>query len=71
MVALKIQGCPFNIRQRDIRQFFQDYNIYRQSIVLGVDNGGRKNGYATILFQNKEEASLALNNLEGEFLGPP
>lgn len=37
--------------------------------MLGVDNGQRKNGFATILFMNADEAAAAVKELDGKYIG--
>ena len=56
MNVVKIRGLPYNIRYEDISDFFGDFKVVHQSVVLGLNQEGRKNGFGAILFENDDEA---------------
>ena len=60
MVALKIKGLPFKVSVKQIREFFQNFDFFKNSVVFGIGTEGRRNGLGAILFKNSKDAKLAL-----------
>ena len=58
-VALRLKGLPWRVEKEQVSEFFQDFKIIENSVVLGVGADGRKNGQGTILFDDAEEATSA------------
>lgn len=62
-VALRIKGLPWRVEKEQVSEFFQDFKIIENSVVLGVGADGRKNGQGTILFDDADEASSACEKM--------
>lgn len=69
MVAVKMKGLPFRVRYEEIEEFYQDYEFIKQSIILGENEDGRKNGFGAILFKNAEEAAKAAEEKQKQYVG--
>jgi len=68
-VAVKIRGLPYQVRYEEIQDFFGDFKVIPRSVILGLNNEGRKNGFGAILFDNEEEASAAAAGMNGQHVG--
>jgi RNA recognition motif-containing protein len=69
MNVVKIRGLPYNIRYEEVADFFQDFKYINQSVVLGLNNEGRKNGFGAILFEDEEEAARAAKEMNKQYIG--
>jgi RNA recognition motif-containing protein len=68
MNVVKIRGLNYNVRYEEIHEFFKDFKIVDQSVVLGLNREGRKNGFGAILFDNEEEANKAALDLNKAYI---
>jgi RNA recognition motif-containing protein len=68
-VALKIRGLPYQTRFEEIIDFFKDYNYVEKSVVMGIGQDGRKNGFASILFQSNDDAKKAMDEMQRGHVG--
>lgn len=68
-VAVKIRGLPYQVRYEEISDFFSNYQYIEKSVILGLNNEGRKNGFGAILFENEEEAATAAKGMNREHVG--
>jgi len=68
-VAVKIRGMPYQTRYEEVSDFFREYKFINQSVVLGLNHEGRKNGFGAILFDNEEEAAAAAKGMNNEYIG--
>ena len=68
-VAVKIRGLPYQTRYEEISDFFGDYQYIERSVILGLNNEGRKNGFGAILFENEDEAQSAAKGMDGQHVG--
>jgi len=68
-VAVKIRGLPYQTRYEEVADFFQDYKFIQRSVILGLNNEGRKNGFGSILFENQEEAEAAAQGMDEQHVG--
>lgn len=68
-VAVKIRGLPYQVRYEEINDFFGDFKSINRSVILGLNNEGRKNGFGAILFEDEEEASAAAAGMNGQHVG--
>lgn len=69
MVAVKIRGLPYQTRYEEIADFFREFRYIEKSVVLGVGGDGRKNGFASILFEDQEEAKEAAKEMDQRNVG--
>ena len=60
---MRLRGLPFSIQINDIYSFFNGYKLIQNSIKLGRNEDGKMTGQATCLFETKEDAKNALNEL--------
>ena len=68
-VALRLKGLPWRVEKEQVSEFFQDFKIIDNSVVLGVGADGRKNGQGTILFDDAEEAASAQEKMHKQYIG--
>jgi len=66
---LRLRGLPFSARHMDIKNFFYDYKIVRESVKFGRNFEGRKTGEAVVLFETQEEAQRAIKERQGQHIG--
>lgn len=69
MNVVKIRGLPYNIRYEEVADFFKDYKYIEQSVVLGTNYEGRKNGFGAMLFQSEDEAEKAAKEMHKQYIG--
>ena len=70
MVAVKMRGLPWRVEESQIEEFFEGFAWVRDSIRIGELEGGRRTGQGSILFENPAEAARAIEEKEGEYVGP-
>jgi len=68
-VAVKIRGLPYQTRYEEISDFFGDFQYIERSVILGLNNEGRKNGFGAILFESEDEAQSAATGMDGQHVG--
>jgi len=68
-VAVKIRGLPYQTRYEEIADFFGDFKYIERSVILGLNNEGRKNGFGSILFETEEDANAAAAGMNGQHVG--
>jgi len=66
---LKIRGLPYQTRFEEIAEFFRDHKNIERSIVMGIGQDGRKNGFASILFEDEKSAKDAMDEMQGGHVG--
>lgn len=59
MSCLKMQGLNYNVRINEIEEFFSEFKPIPNSIKLGLNNEGRRNGCGVVAFPSAEMASKA------------
>ena len=68
-VAVKIRGLPYSVRYEEVADFFGDFSIVPKSVVLGLNQDGRKNGFGAILFESEGEAARAAKEMNQQYVG--
>jgi len=68
-VAVKIRGLPYQTRYEEVADFFGDFKYIERSVILGLNNEGRKNGFGAILFETEDEAAAAASGMNGQHVG--
>lgn len=63
LVAVKLRGLPYQCRYEEVSELFKDFSYIERSVVLGLGNDGRKNGFGAILFGDEKEARDAVKEL--------
>ena len=66
---MKVRGLEFKARYEDVNNFFRDYDYIEKSVVFGENKEGRKSGFGAILFESEKDAKVAINELNGEYIG--
>lgn len=64
-----MKGLPWRVEKEQVSEFFQDFKIIDNSVVLGIGADGRKNGQGTILFDDAEEAASAQEKMHKQYIG--
>lgn len=70
LVAVKLRGLPWRVETSQIEEFFEGFAWVRDSIKIGELEGGRRTGQASVLFETPQEACRAIEEKEGEYVGP-
>jgi hypothetical protein len=52
-----------------VSDFFHDFKYIHQSVVLGVNFEGKKNGFGAILFETEDEAASAAKDMNRQYIG--
>ena len=68
-VGMRLRGLPFTVNPSDIGNFFSQYNVVQGSIKLGKNEDGRMTGQAACLFETRDDAKNALNEMQGQNIG--
>ncbi|KAK4789139.1 hypothetical protein SAY86_020458 [Trapa natans] len=58
---LKLRGLPFSVKQSDIIEFFQDFKVSADKILIACRPDGRSTGDAFVEFASVEEAKRAMS----------
>jgi len=69
LIAIKMRGIPFGATEKEIAQFFEQYQIVENAIKIGVYPSGLKTGEAVVLFKTVEEAKRAVVEKQGDTIG--
>ena len=69
MVAVKIRGMPYQTRYEEVADFFKGFNYIEQSVTLGLNNEGRKNGFGAMLFKTEDDAAQAAKEMDKKYVG--
>ena len=69
LIAVKIRGLPFHSTYQEVSDFFVAHEPIAQSVVLGINNEGRRSGYGSILFATEEKADMAAKEMNQQFIG--
>ncbi|KAM9723084.1 RNA binding motif protein 12Bb isoform 1-T2 [Menidia menidia] len=68
--CVQLVNLPFQIRSEEIYDFCYGYRIIPGSVSLQYDEGGRSKGSATLVFESRQEAMTAIQELSGRPIGP-
>ncbi|CAG9465185.1 unnamed protein product [Pedinophyceae sp. YPF-701] len=64
-----MKGLPYQATQDDIIKFFSGFRVEPDTLLLGKNRQGQFSGCAWVSFDSPEEATRAINNLSGKYLG--
>lgn len=53
-----MRGLPYSSSVRDIREFFNGFNVSESDITIDMSNG-RPTGYALVFFESESETKRA------------
>ncbi|XP_077432541.1 RNA binding motif protein 12Bb [Vanacampus margaritifer] len=67
--CVKLINLPFQIKIEEIYDFCHGYRIIPGSITLQYDRSGAFKGTATVVFETRQEAVIALEELNGRPIG--
>lgn len=67
---VQLANLPFQIRNEEIYDFCYGYRIIPGSVSLQYDPSGKPKGSATALFESRQEALTAIQELSGRPIGP-
>ncbi|XP_039974269.1 RNA binding motif protein 12Bb isoform X1 [Xiphias gladius] len=68
--CVKLVNLPFQIRSEEIYDFCYGYRIIPGSVSLQYDQSGKPKGSATVVFESRQEALTAVEELSGRPIGP-
>lgn len=68
--CVQLVNLPFQIRNEEIYDFCYGYRIIPGSVSLQYDQSGKPKGSATALFETRQEALTAVEELSGRPIGP-
>ncbi|XP_051262369.1 RNA binding motif protein 12Bb [Dicentrarchus labrax] len=68
--CVKLLNLPFQIRSEEIYDFCYGYRIIPGSVSLQYDQSGKPRGSATAVFESRQEALTAVEELSGRPIGP-
>ena len=61
---------PWRVEVEEIEAFLEGFKWVRESVKLGKLEGGRSTGQGSVLFESEDEANRAMEEKEGEYIGP-
>ncbi|KAK7886398.1 hypothetical protein WMY93_026019 [Mugilogobius chulae] len=67
--CLKLLNLPFNIKVEEVYDFCYGYKIVPGSVSLQYHNNGSSKGTATVVFESRQEALNAIDDLSGRPIG--
>ncbi|XP_034409555.1 RNA binding motif protein 12Bb [Cyclopterus lumpus] len=68
--CVKLLNLPFQIRSEEIYDFCYGFRIIPGSVSLQYDQSGKSKGTATAVFESRQEALTAVEELSGRPIGP-
>ncbi|XP_078109188.1 RNA-binding protein 12B-like isoform X1 [Sander vitreus] len=68
--CVKLLNLPFQIRSEEIYDFCYGFRIIPGSVSLQYDQRGKSKGSATAVFESRQEALTAVEELSGRPIGP-
>ncbi|XP_076593221.1 RNA binding motif protein 12Bb isoform X2 [Chaetodon auriga] len=68
--CVMLVNLPFQIKSEEIYDFCYGYRIIPGSVSLQYDQSGKPKGSATAVFQSRQEAQTAVEELSGRPIGP-
>lgn len=68
--CIKLINLPFNIKVEEVYDFCYGYKIIPGSVSLQYDKHGHHKGTATVVFETRQEALTAIDDLTGRPIGP-
>lgn len=68
--CIKLANLPFQIKSEEIYDFCYGYRIIPGSVSLQYDKSGASKGTATVVFESRQEALTAVQELSGRPIGP-
>lgn len=68
--CIKLVNVPFNIKVEEVYDFCYGYKIIPGSVSLQYDKHGQQKGTATVVFESRQEALNAIDDLTGRPIGP-
>ncbi|XP_068592014.1 RNA binding motif protein 12Bb [Cebidichthys violaceus] len=68
--CVKLLNLPFQIRSEEIYDFCYGFRIIPGSVTIQYDQTGKSNGTATAVFESRQEAVTAVEELSGRPIGP-
>lgn len=68
--CIKLVNLPFNIKVEEVYDFCYGYKIIPGSVSLQYDKHGNQKGTATVVFESRQEALNAIDDLTGRPIGP-
>lgn len=60
--CVKLRGIPYQASQQDVKDFFADYNVADDDIVIEMRQG-KKTGFALVFLKDEEEVQQARQEL--------
>ncbi|XP_054477666.1 RNA binding motif protein 12Bb [Anoplopoma fimbria] len=68
--CVRLLNLPFQIRTEEIYDFCYGFRIIPGSVLLQYDQSGKSKGTATAVFESRQEALTAVEELSGRPIGP-
>lgn len=68
--CVQLINLPFQIRSEEVYDFCYGYRIIPGSVSLQYEPSGRPKGTATLVFESRQEALTAIQELNGRPIGP-
>lgn len=68
--CVKLLNLPFQIRSEEIYDFCYGFRVIPESVSLQYDQRGKSKGTATAVFESRQEALTAVDELSGRPIGP-
>lgn len=69
-ICVQLVNLPFQIKSEEIYDFCYGYRIIPGSVSIQYDQRGKPQGTATALFESRQEALTAIEELSGRPIGP-
>ncbi|XP_061771750.1 RNA-binding protein 12B-like [Nerophis ophidion] len=67
--CVKLSNLPFQVKMEEIYDFCHGYRIIPGSVSLQYDKSGLTKGTATVVFETRQEAAVAIKELSGRPVG--
>ena len=55
---IKIRGLPYNVTEEALQEYFGEYKLKTENIIIEQQNG-KRTGYGLIIFGSPEQAKQA------------
>ena len=66
--SCKLGGLPFRVRKDEVVEFFKDFGVSDNDVVI-EQKDGRRTGFGIVILQNEEQVDEAISSLHKQYIG--
>ena len=66
--CVKLRGIPYQASQQDVKDFFGDFGVADDDVVIEMRQG-KKTGFALVFLRSEQEVQRARQDLNKQYIG--